>query len=153
MRRFVLRGVDLSPVSFKALAAARQSSTMLWTFFSRIAEFRQIRMSEFARVMGAGYRILPLFDGSWAGLVRMRKCRSRWFRLWLLVHHPHSPGGLPWVWWLSAGRGFLVPPTAIGTLDSQLRLGWFRSLEGEGWTLSPSVDEDDFPEKEEFIKR
>lgn len=104
--------------------------------------------------MGAGYRILPLFDGSWAALVTMRKRHAKRFRLWLLVHHPHAPGGLPWYWWLCAGRTSLVPPPAIGALScGRGTYDRFRSLEGEGWTLSPSVDESDFPDKEQYLKR
>ena len=44
---------------------------------------------------------------------------KRWFRLWLLVHNPRAPGGLPWIWWLQAGRINLVPPEAIGVRPSE----------------------------------
>lgn len=104
--------------------------------------------------MGAGYRILSLWVldlfacppseiTEVVQAVAISPPSARW-----------NPGGLPWYWWLCAG----FSSYAIGALDLQLfpalpRLGWFRALEGEGWTLSPSVDEDDFPEKEEYIKK
>lgn len=57
------------------------------------------------------------------------------------VHHPRSPWGLPWYWWLQAGRDKLIPPVAIGVLDAQLKEA-ANLKEKDG----PEVDQDDFPD-------
>lgn len=69
-----------------------------------------------------------------------------------MFHHPRSSYGLPWVWWLSAGRGFIVPPEAIGVLHQQLLDPWYASLE-QGWDLAEEVYQMDTPFKEEVILR
>lgn len=99
---------------------------------------------------GAGFRVLGRVGFPYPLLARLPK---RWFRLWLLVHHPRSPWGLPWLWWLSAGRGFLVSPEAIGVLHFSLLEVWYSRCEGEGWTLSSSVKALDFLYKEEVLLR
>lgn len=147
--RFVYRHQDLSPVSFKLLAAARSSSSQLWSFFRRVREFRPIRWSEFARLSGAGYRVLGRIGVSYSTANTLPK---KWFRLWLLVHHPRAPGGLPRLWWLSCGRGGLIPPEAVGVLHFQLWSSWSSSLEGDGWTLSPEIDKTPYPYQEEVLK-
>lgn len=75
----------------------------------------------------------------------------KWFRLWLLVHSPRAPGGLPWEWWLAAGRGRPLPVGLIGVLNSQLQESWFKR--GSGWILDPEVDKTDYPYKEEALKQ
>lgn len=113
------RGTDLSPVSFRALSASRESASQIWSFFTRVAEFRQVRLSEFFRVGGAGYRICGMIGRPYWLIGTLPK---RWFRRWLLVHHPYTPWGLLWYWWLQAGRRNLIPPVAIGVLHFQLVL-------------------------------
>ncbi len=45
--RFICRGADVSPVSFKLLVAARASSSQFPSFFKRVREFREVRLSEY----------------------------------------------------------------------------------------------------------
>ena len=120
--RFILEGRDLSPVSFKLLDAARRSTARR----SFSAEFRQILQSEFFRVLGAGYRVLARCGVSYQDVATLP---TKWFRIWLLIHHPRSSFGLPWLWWLSAGRGFIVP--AIGVRNYR-RPGLRRCLGKDG---------------------
>lgn len=56
------------------------------------------------------------------------------------------------MWWLSAGRGCIIPPSALGALHVSLLLEWYRQLE-EGWTLSSTVDEVSYADYEDMIKR
>ncbi len=71
----------------------------------------------------------------------------------MLIHHPRR--GLPWVWWLSAGRDCLVPPEAVGVLHQELLDHWYSQLDGEGWSLDPSVHRhlDSVPSVEGLIYR
>jgi hypothetical protein len=147
--RFIYRSVDLSPISFKLLSAARASSSQLWSFFRRVQEFRPVRWSEFARVSGAGYKVMGKLGVTYSTVGTLPK---KWFRLWLLIHHPRAPGGLPWDIWLAAGRGKPLPVGVLGVLNSQLQELWFKRLEGSGWTLDPEVDKTDYPYKEEALK-
>lgn len=148
--RFLYRGIDVSPISFKALTVARVSVTQTWSFFRRIREFREIRISEFFRMAGAGYRVL-----AYTGLpfTQLRKLPKRWFRRWLLVHHPRAPGGLPWEWWLAAGRGKPLPVGTLGVLNYQLYESWARSLGPEGWSLDPEACDENHPFHEELTLR
>lgn len=134
--RFILKGIDLSPISFKLLVAARSSSTQLPSFFSRLREFREVRLKEYFRVKGAGYRVLGRIG---LGYRHLSKLPKRWFRLWLLIHHPRSPQGLPYYFWLGAGRDKLLPPEALGVLHDELLQEWYRSLTDNGWSLHPTV--------------
>ena len=122
--RFIWKGIDLSPVSFKLLVAARASTSQLPAFYDRIR-------GPYFRVVGAGYRVLGRVGLGYANLSKLPK---RWFRLWLLIHHPRSNIGLPWLFWLSAGRTGLVPPTVLGVLPPP-----DRQLEADGWSLDSSV--------------
>lgn len=124
--RFVYRGRDCSPISFRLLAAAREALGAMPSFFIRVEEFRTTSFAELLRLRGAGYRILPL-----ASLPYSRVCRfpKRWMRLYLAYHHPHGRHPLPWQWWLSAGRRKLVPPEALGVLHYQLLENWFSQPE------------------------
>lgn len=56
--RFIYRGTDMSPVSFRLLVAAKSASSQLASFFRRVEEFREIRISEFFRISGAGYQVM-----------------------------------------------------------------------------------------------
>ena len=143
--------------------AARSSGSQLPSFFTRVSEFRQVRLAEFFRVMGAGYRVLAQIGAGYRYVARLPK---RWFRLWLLIHHPRSPDrGLPWLWWLSTGRkgrrlkrlraSRLIPPEALGVLHDELLQQWYSQLDGPGWTLSPQVHSrlDRVPYSEDTIYR
>lgn len=68
--RYIWRGTDFSPVSFRLLAAARQSGSQLPSFFRRVGEFRQVRLAEFFRVMGAGYRVLAQIGSGYRYVAR-----------------------------------------------------------------------------------
>lgn len=146
--RFIYQGVDVSPVSFKTLATGRQSAAQLWAFFRRVSEFRQVRLSEFFRVEGAGYRVTSYLFPPFSQLYRMPK---RWLRLWLVIHHPSSCWGLPWIWWLSAGGRKPCPQEAIGVSHSQLVLDWFDRPSGDGWTVDDGR-KDQIPYWEECVK-
>lgn len=98
--------------------------------------WRKVRLSEFFRVRGAGYRVLGQLS---LGYAHIGKLPKKWFRLWLLIHHPRSStNGIPWIWWLSAGRPGLIPPEIVGALHFELLDAWYRQME-EGWTLSAST--------------
>lgn len=90
------------------------------SYDSRNSE-RDVRFSEFFRLRGAGFRILPLASLPYYHLNRLPK---RWFRLWLVYHHPRGRHPIPWLWWLSAGRKVVIPPEAIGVLHFQLLERW-----------------------------
>lgn len=53
-KRFVWRGVDCSPVSFKELAAAKSSFTSLEAF---MVKFR-LSLSTLFRIQGKGYKVI-----------------------------------------------------------------------------------------------
>lgn len=113
-------------------------------------EFRETRISEFFRLCGAGYRVLGRVGVPYSQIGRLP---VKWFRLWLMFYHPRTSGGLPWVWWLSAGRGFIVPPEAVGVLHMELLEPWYASLDKEGWDLQQDVYRLDAPYTEEVIFR
>lgn len=89
--RFIFRGTDLSPIYFKLLMAAKQSLPSIGLFFRRVREFREIRISEFIRVLGGGYRVLGLSAFCYS---RLHKLPVRWFKVWLLIYNP--AGSLPY---------------------------------------------------------
>lgn len=82
-----------------------------------------------------------------------RSLPNKWFRLWLLVHHPKAPGGLPWDWWLATGGGKPLPVGVLGVLNTQLQESLWRQLEGPGWILGPDVENHNYPYKEEALLR
>lgn len=145
--RFIYRGVDVSPISFRMLATARMSVVQLAAFFTRLGEFRNPRFAEFIRVMGAGYRITAYAGIGYHLLHRLPK---RWFRLWLVYYHPLGSHPIPWEWWF--GRGKPLPVGAIGVLHHQLLEDWFAALSGDGLVLMDQ-EHDSVPWWEEVTRK
>lgn len=69
--RFIYRGKDLSPISFKALIVAESAASQLWSFFSRIQEFRPVCPVGLYRGCGAGYRVCARVGCSFAPLRKL----------------------------------------------------------------------------------
>ena len=81
------------------------------SFHSRTSERGQhFLIVSAGHTFGAGYRVLGRVGLGYANLSKLPKR--------LLIHHPRSNIGKPWLFWLSAGRTGLVPPTVLGLLQT-----------------------------------
>lgn len=93
-KRFIYRGIDLSPISFKMVDSTRACLTLIHSLFLRLSEFRTVRLVELFRLYGAGYRVCSAVGNSMFRPQRKLPISVRWFRLWLVAHSPLGP--FPW---------------------------------------------------------
>jgi hypothetical protein len=132
-KRFIWKGHDVSPVSFKEVYAMRRSTTS--ELVKRLSSYRAVSMKETYRWFGAGYKVMPLFHHPKPG---------RWRRFYLLLTSPGGPYPLPFYWWCSQFTNRPITQADSAIVHSELMEKWQFSFEPEG---IPSDLEEDIVEE------
>lgn len=132
-KRFLWKGTDISPISFKEVYATRRSTCS--SLVTRLQTFRQVLRKEPYRWFGAGHRVLPS---------HMRPLKGRWKRFHLMLTSPSGPFPLPFYWWCSQYTKIPLGPEVSAQVHCQLMDKWQFSFEPEG---IPSELESDIVEE------
>jgi len=69
-KRFIHKGQNLSPVSFKELDVAAVSLDAAVLLFQKFAEDKEWSLSSFMKLRGAGFRVLSKLDNDWDNISR-----------------------------------------------------------------------------------
>jgi len=120
-KRFLWKGVDVSPVSFKEIYTTRRSTTK--ALVKRIQTFREVHRKEPYRWFGAGHKILPTFQ---------KPVRGRWKRFHLMLVSPAGPFPLPFYWWCSQYTSSPLGREISAIVHQELMEKWQFSFEPDG---------------------
>lgn len=128
-KRFLWKGVDVSPVSFKEVYCIRRSTCN--SLVKRILRFRSVSRVETYRWFGAGYRVLPS---------HLLPKQGRWKRFNLMLTAPGGPFALPFYWWCSLYAVRPVTRSDSAIVHSEILEKWSFKFEPEG--IPSDKDED-----------
>jgi len=120
-KRFLWKGVDISPVSFKEVYSIRRSTTA--SLVKRIRAFREVHRKEPYRWFGASHRVLPN---------HMKPQKGRWKRFHLMLTSPSGPFPLPFIWWCSQYSPRPMDERITARVHQELMDKWTFSFEPEG---------------------
>lgn len=132
-KRFLWKGIDVSPISFKEIYTTRRSTTS--ALIKRIQAFRPVLRKEPYRWFGASYKVLPQV---------LKPKSGRWKRFHLMLVSPSGPFPLPFLWWCSQYSKFPLGPEISAQVHQGLLDKWQFSFEPEG---VPSENDEDMVEE------
>jgi len=132
-KRFLWRGVDVSPISFKEVYVMRRSTTA--SLVTRLSSFRYVSRLEPYRWFGASYRVLPSY---------LLPMKGRWKRFNLMLVSPSGPFPLPFYWWCSLYSSRPLGRQESARVHQELLDKWQFSFEPEG---IPTEQEEDIVEE------
>lgn len=79
--RFKWQGIDISPIPFELVTTARVAPVQSSMLVTRLREFREVRLTEMFRLVGARYRITGMVNVPYNQVSRLPK---KWKRRWSL---------------------------------------------------------------------
>jgi hypothetical protein len=132
-KRFLWKGVDVSPISFKEVYTIRRSTS--GSLVTRLRTFREVLRKEPYRWFGASYRVLPN---------HLKPKQPRWKRFHLMLTSPGGPFPLPFYWWCSQYSKFPLGRPVSAIVHQELLDKWRFSFEPEG---IPSEQDEDIVEE------
>lgn len=128
-KRFLWKGIDVSPVSFKEVYVIRRSTCQ--SLVKRLRAFREVSRLEAFRWFGAGYKVRPNY---------LRPLSGRWKRFGLLLTSPGGPFPLPLYWWMSLYASRPVTPADTSIVHVELLEKWDFSFNPEGIPTETEAD-------------
>lgn len=145
--RFLWSGVDVSPISYKAVTAASRRSELVPSLLSRLSEWRTVSLAESLRVLGWKYKSLAKIQELYSCGYKVVSRRK--FYGWLLLFSPLRKGGMSWEVWLSAGRRHWVSPCVIGRIHQVLFERWAKKFTDDGisFEIPPEREYDELDEE------
>jgi len=132
-KRFLWKGIDVSPVSFKEVYVMRRSTTA--SLVTRLSDFRDVSRLEPFRWFGASYKVLPSY---------LLPKKGRWKRFNLMLISPSGPFPLPFYWWCSLYSHRPLGRPESARVHQELLEKWQFSFEPEG---IPTEQEEDIVEE------
>jgi len=120
-KRFLWKGIDISPISFKEVYSMRRSTSL--SLVKRLRTFRAVHRKEPFRWFGASHRVLPKF---------LKPDKGRWKRFHLMLTSPSGPFPLPFIWWCSQYTSRPLDERVTARVHQELLDKWQFSFEPEG---------------------